>query len=234
MAELTRKELILILASVPHLVCRKPDHLLRLAGVDLSGLDLRGLNLAHADLAGADLRGCDLSDARLTEADLSGANLTDADLRGVYAEGATFVDAVLVRADFRKSDRDLFYGTHLAGADFQGADLTDARLDGVQLWGARFGEANLARANLRGARMNEQTVLAGARLLPGQLEDVEWAETRVDAPASPQADDARPAARAIAVSERLPLFPAPPQVQTQLHTLQPISIDRPQERSAAA
>ena len=176
MAEITRRELILVLAAVPHVACRKPDHLVRLAGVDLSGLDLHGLNLAQADLAGADLRGCDLSDARLAEADLSGADLTDAVLRGVWAEGATWTDARVVRADFRKSRRDLFYGTHLLGADFQGADLTDARLTGAHLWGARFNEANLTRADLRGARMNEQTVLSGATLEGVLLDEVDWAE----------------------------------------------------------
>ena len=123
MAEMTRKELVLALAAVPDVACRKPGHLVRLAGVDLSGLDLRGLNLAHADLAGADLRGCDLSDARLVEADLCGADLTGAVLRGVFAEGATFVDARLSGADFRPSRRNLFYGTHLTGANFEGADL---------------------------------------------------------------------------------------------------------------
>jgi len=140
MAELTRKEVILIVAGAPDVICQRSEHRVCLAGVDLSGLDLRGLNLAHADLAGADLRACDLSDARLFEADLSSADLTDALLCGVYADGATFVAARLVRADFRKSRRDLFYGTHLIGADFRGADVTEARFDGARLSGAQFDE----------------------------------------------------------------------------------------------
>jgi uncharacterized protein YjbI with pentapeptide repeats len=144
MAELTRKEMILILAAAPDIACQRSEHRVCLAGVDLSGLDLRGLNLAHADLAGADLGGCDLSDARLFEADLSSANLDDALLCGVYADGATFVAARLVRADFRKSRRDLFYGTHLNGADFRGADLTDTRFDGASLSGAQFHESGPA------------------------------------------------------------------------------------------
>jgi uncharacterized protein YjbI with pentapeptide repeats len=118
MAELTRKEVILVLATAPDMGGRRSEHRVCLAGVDLSGLDLRGLNLAHADLAGAGMQGCDLSDARLFEADLSSADLTDALLCGVYADGATFVAARLLRADFRKSPRDLFYGTHLIGAHF--------------------------------------------------------------------------------------------------------------------
>jgi len=141
MAELTRKEVILVLAAAPDMGGRRSEHRVCLAGVDLSGLDLRGLNLAHADLAGADMRGCDLSDARLFEADLSSSDLTDALLCGIYGDGATFVAARLVRADFRKSRRDLFYGTHLIGADFRGADLTDARFEGALLTGAQFHES---------------------------------------------------------------------------------------------
>jgi hypothetical protein len=152
MAELTRKEVILVLAGAPDVRCARSEHRVCLAGVDLSGLDLRGLNLAHADLAGANLRGCDLSDARLFEADLSSADLTDALLRGVYADGATFVAARLVRADFRKSSRDLFYGTHLIGADFRGAEVTDARFDGVSLSSAQFHETVLGPSQARPGR----------------------------------------------------------------------------------
>ena len=188
MAELTRKEVILILANAPHVALagnapatrRQPPGLgVRLAGVDLSGLDLTGLNLAHADLAGADLRGANLSDARLSDADLSRANLTDAQLRGVFAERAIFTEAKLVRADLRASDRDLFYGTHLLDADFQGADLTDAHLAGVQLAGARFSDAILRGADLALTRMNEHTILNGARFDARALDQILWAEPSV-------------------------------------------------------
>lgn len=160
MAELTRKEVILVLAAAPDMGGRRSEHRVCLAGVDLSGLDLRGLNLAHADLAGANMQGCDLSDARLFEADLSSADLTDALLCGVYADGATFVAARLVRADFRKSRRDLFYGTHLIGADFRGADLTDARFDGARLAGAEFHESSLdaTRGSFDSIDRREQSV----------------------------------------------------------------------------
>lgn len=202
MAEITRRELVLILAAVPHVVCRRPEHLIRLAGVDLSGLDLRGLNLAHADLSGANLRGCDLTDARLSDADLSGADLTDAILRGVYADGATFTDAILVRVDFRTSERDLYYGTHLMGADFEGADLTDACFAGAELGAAKFAGARVRGADFRGARMDGRTELNGAGFDVGALNGVEWAET-------PTADDVDADADRVTVGARMPLFPGP-------------------------
>jgi uncharacterized protein YjbI with pentapeptide repeats len=56
--------------------------------VNLSGADLRRVNLIWADLSwvnlsGADLRGADLRGVNLSWADLSGADLRGADLRGV-------------------------------------------------------------------------------------------------------------------------------------------------------
>ncbi len=179
MAELTRKEVVLILAGVSETARpRRGEHLLRLAGVDLSGLNLRGLNFAHADLAGADLRGCDLRDARLFEADLSSSDLRDANLRGVYADGATFVDACLQAADFRPSERDLFYGTHLRGADFTGADLTDGNLESAHLWDARFQGAKLLRTRFARARMNARTHFTGSEQVECSLSEVDWADNR--------------------------------------------------------
>lgn len=73
MAEITRKELILALVGADY-----P----KLAGVDLSGLDMRGLHLERATFVGANLRGADLRGARLKLARFRGADLTGADLRG--------------------------------------------------------------------------------------------------------------------------------------------------------
>ena len=88
MAEMTRRELVLALDSVPNVACRAPHHLIRPAGVELSGLNLRGLDLAHADLAGTDLRAFDLSDAVLAGADPCGADFRDATLARVDFRGA--------------------------------------------------------------------------------------------------------------------------------------------------
>ena len=85
--------------------------------LDLSGADLRGINLSRgvgpdrkprANLRGADLRGADLRGA-----DLRGADLRGADLRG----------ALLWWADLRGAD---FTGAALGYNNFLGADLRDA------------------------------------------------------------------------------------------------------------
>jgi uncharacterized protein YjbI with pentapeptide repeats len=64
----------------------------KLAGCNLSGIDLsyvvlakadlHGANLTNANLSGANLNKADLHEANLTNANLSGANLTKADLQG--------------------------------------------------------------------------------------------------------------------------------------------------------
>ncbi len=176
MAELSRKDLILLIATVPTTGCQTPHQLIRLAGVDLSGLDLSGLNLSHADLAGANLRGCDLTDANLAESDLSHADLTEAVLRGIFAEGATFLDAKLIRVDFRPSVRDTFCGTQLVNTDFQGADLTGARLSRTFLQGARFSDATLTGADLSYAHVDRSTRFDRAITLDMTQDSVEWGD----------------------------------------------------------
>ena len=187
MAELTRKDVLLVLAAVPTFECRRGEHRVRLAGIDLSELDLHGLNLAHADLAGSDLRACNLTDCRLSDADFSKADLTDAVLRGVYAEGATFVEAKLVRADFRSSSRDLFYGTHLNGADFEGADLTDARFDNDGIVHGDTSSRSLARISsyMLTPTSYPKVASASARVLvtanPGQISASNGRATEIEA-----------------------------------------------------
>ncbi len=82
--------------------------MLELSGINLAGARMRGVILAGADLSGADLSGADLSGADLMEADLSGADLSGADLSGA----------------------------NLMGADLSGADLMGAKLDGAILYRA--------------------------------------------------------------------------------------------------
>jgi|GEM_PF-2734172 len=81
-----------------------PDHVKRLQETkecprcDLSGADLRGLNLSFAILADADLRGAKLQGANLSNADLTRANLSQADLTG-----ANLTQAYLTNANLDKT-----------------------------------------------------------------------------------------------------------------------------------
>jgi len=85
----------------------------------LAGADLQG-----AHLEGVDLASTDLSDTNLIEADLSGANLLDANLRG-----AELSDADLSNANLKYAD--------LIGADLSNANIKDVNLIEANLSNAR-------------------------------------------------------------------------------------------------
>src|SRR5947199_51793 len=67
-------------------------------GLDLSGKNLRGIDLSNFDLDGANLRGADLSEATLTGADLNGSQMNEADLTGAVLNGASLENVDLRRA----------------------------------------------------------------------------------------------------------------------------------------
>ena len=160
-------------------------------GVNLCGLDLRGIVLEEAhlervDLSGAHLEGADLIHANLEGADLfhanlegavlPGATLQGAALRGAYLEEADLSGANLEEADLSGANlkgADLIgvhpEGANLSGANLEGADLSDANLEGADLSGA-----NLEGANLTGAHLEEANLI-GVELSPDtRLENVHW------------------------------------------------------------
>ena len=119
-----------------------------LSCLDLSGLDLRYMNLSGADftgssLASADLRYSDLSGAQfiranLRRARLSVTNLRDANFHGADLGGATlrYTDlssAYMYRTDLRNTDlrHANLYDVDLYDADLRHAQLTGLLIDGL-------------------------------------------------------------------------------------------------------
>ncbi|WP_078969335.1 pentapeptide repeat-containing protein [Streptomyces cyaneogriseus] len=78
--------------------------------IDLSDLDLAGVNFHRADLCGVRFDGADLSQASMTRSYLQGASM----------EGANLTGALMYRANLNR-------------ARLKGADLTDAYIDGADL-----------------------------------------------------------------------------------------------------
>lgn len=114
---------------------------LDLSGKDLRFLDLAGLDFKAARLAQSDLYGADFTGARLVRADLSGtrldrAVLVRADLSGANLAGATVLrPSVFSTLPYNFADSPRFSGAnlsrvrvmaHFEGADFRGADLSGA------------------------------------------------------------------------------------------------------------
>lgn len=160
--------------------------------IDLSHFDLTGANLKSAKLIMADLGNTTLKKASLKEALLRGADLTEADLRGADLSNADLSQANLRRLDlskinlqgadldFAKLDEANLKGLDLRGcrmreASFNNADLSRANLSEVQANGSSFLAANFSRANLSGASLR-RTSLERANLLGANLRGVMLAQ----------------------------------------------------------
>ncbi len=108
----------------------------RLAGADLSGLEMREIRLDGADLSDANLSGSDLSRANLSGARLRGCDLSEADL-----SGARLIHTDFSNADLRKAR---LTGARAHGALFTGADVSGTHLE----------KADLSRASMQGASVS--------------------------------------------------------------------------------
>ena len=99
--------------------------ILNLSGLDLSGLNLRRADFTNANLSNACLRGTSLYCINFNFADLSGADLTGAILQNSLFYKANFSNANLKKADLSNA---MFDKCDFTGADFHEATLTNARL----------------------------------------------------------------------------------------------------------
>ncbi|MEX0171386.1 pentapeptide repeat-containing protein [Streptomyces sp. LMG1-1-1.1] len=112
-----------MLAALSVLARRNPQHdatgqRTDLSRSNLSGLDLRGVDLHDVNLTGSDLRratlyGTDLSGAQLGWANLAGGALVSADLRGAMLLGANFTDANLDGAHLENARLRNLKGAHI-------------------------------------------------------------------------------------------------------------------------
>jgi len=167
-------------------------------GLDLSGKDLRGIDLTR-DTIQAELErmrqegstakpawvsdltdGINLEEANLHRADLGGANLEQADLWRANLQEANLRVGRLHRADLGEAN---LQKADFMGANLQKADLGGANVQKAEMWGADLQKANLVgadlqRVNLRGADLQganlraaklQEANLRGARLQKADL-----------------------------------------------------------------
>lgn len=127
----------------------------------------------RADLSGADLRWVDLSEKCLSCANLSGANLCDANLRGTNLSDANLRGANLSFVNL--SGADLGYAdlsdANLYHADLSGANLNYADFSGTNLGGADLDHADLSGANLSGADLDYSCLPLLCRSLRARFDD---------------------------------------------------------------
>jgi uncharacterized protein YjbI with pentapeptide repeats len=149
---------------------------------DLSGANLKGVNLSGANLYRADLRGTNLCGTNLIGANLKRADLRRTDLRKTSVSGANYSWMDLSGTNFRKAN---LCGVDLRGLDLRGMDfsyanlsranLIQADLRKADLSGVNLSKANLCRADLRGANLSGtdlcETNLSGANLHETNLDE---------------------------------------------------------------
>jgi uncharacterized protein YjbI with pentapeptide repeats len=151
---------------------------------DLSGAELRGMNLEGAnfcaanlngvDLTGANLLGGNLERAQMVHALMLEANLNNATLQGADMTSAAFANGRIVGGDLRNATlaEATFNGTDVAGADLSRANLQRTSFYGGSLRWARLESVDLRDSDLRRANCTG-AVFADADLRGANLENAD-------------------------------------------------------------
>jgi uncharacterized protein YjbI with pentapeptide repeats/beta-lactamase regulating signal transducer with metallopeptidase domain len=146
-------------------------HGLSLSGDDMSRVDLRGANLRGTRFEGVDLSGARLDGADLTDAEFSGSNVVNISWTGAILTNTKFqgirIDSAMVKAGMLRHMLSSCEGCDMQGLDLHGTDLSGIQLDGADLSDADLRDANLSHAKLNGVD------LKGARLDGTDLTDAE-------------------------------------------------------------
>ncbi|RLB64420.1 MAG: hypothetical protein DRI90_04580, partial [Deltaproteobacteria bacterium] len=145
-----------------------------LTGADLHGLDLSGMDLTGAFLEGADLSEANLSDSKLAGAVLARANLTNTNLSGADLSCANLGATVLLGTDLSDA---LLHETVLMRAELDGVVLLGARLSQTDFLETVFTSADFSHAEVEGSLFLQtdlrQVCFTGAKLTQAQFIDVE-------------------------------------------------------------
>lgn len=122
-------------------------------GCDFRGAQLAGRNLSNVNLTGADFRNADLHGANLSLANLQGADFSGANLRDV-----NFMQANLQGCDMRRAD---LTGANFTSASLEGCNITISSLAPAQArailnscQGCDFRAANLRGQDLHGVSLS--------------------------------------------------------------------------------
>jgi uncharacterized protein YjbI with pentapeptide repeats/beta-lactamase regulating signal transducer with metallopeptidase domain len=129
-------------------------HGLTLTGLDLSRADLRGANLSKSNFSGTDLSRAKLDGADLTDAVFSGADIAGASFHGARMDGVQFNGISLAHSSFDGTALRAILVHGCSGCDLSHMDLRGVDLHGVSLSGADFSHSNLSGANLSGAKFS--------------------------------------------------------------------------------
>ena len=177
---ITNKDLTAILKSHARwLKNPKKGAFADLSGTNLRLVDLTGANLAEATLIGADLTNANLTRANLAGANLKGANLTRACLLLTNCAAAYMSDANLSWANLTHAN---LFGAGLHRADMTGAKLVWANVAGVDMTDVNFIPGGMRSDGYDFYAIKEKTgavmLRAGCHYMTFENARKHWLETR--------------------------------------------------------
>ena len=137
----------------------------RLANLDLTGIEAPGLTLTDAIVAGGSWANLRAARGTLTRVETSQLRATGADFAEAVLKDVVFAEARLDLASFRfaKLERVVFRECRLEEADFLGASLRSVRFERCNLTAASFVEATCERSELRECELVELEGVEGLR-----------------------------------------------------------------------
>jgi len=133
------------------------NHGIGFPNADLSGCDLKKIDLAQFDLQAANFEKCTLSNANLTKAKCSKANFKNANLEKAQCKEIDAAGADFTGANMRNCSAE---NANFKDANFDSADLNGAILKEACLEGADFSGTQIGSSMLNGATFNEKTKFA--------------------------------------------------------------------------
>jgi uncharacterized protein YjbI with pentapeptide repeats len=107
--------------------------------------DFKGITIWAANFINADLRGIDLSGSNLKRVQMIAANLEGANLSGCILDAGDFTSATLRRSNFQKA---ILGGARLIGANCLEANFSETQMYRAFLDGANFMRGNLRNGDL--------------------------------------------------------------------------------------
>lgn len=121
-------------------------------GSDLSGLTMKGNNIAHSDFSRSNLKGCSFTstsfeDDAFTDCDLSKSTFISSSIGNCDLSSANLTDAVFKRCGVRRVK---LGGTALTGTAFLSGQLSEAVIDG-DVVDCSFEDCTFPRVEFKGA-----------------------------------------------------------------------------------
>jgi uncharacterized protein YjbI with pentapeptide repeats len=141
--------------------------------LDLSGINLAGVDLFEADLSNVNLNNSTLIESNLSRVNFKNANLISANLSGsilIESEihGATLINSILddVNLSYSSIKNTEFYQTSLINSDFRNSKFENvnfslSNLNGANLSGLILSSVVFFRANLENAIITNAEVISG-------------------------------------------------------------------------